>query len=148
MPNGHDPTIFVCPICSNVLRAPLQCKKGHAFCGECIGRWLSENQSTCPMCSILMQNDDPVKCLFAEQAVNGLTVYCQFRSVTPVGCGWTGPLSSRENHAASQCQFNIVACPLCFAVLACLVMSSSSMRVCARCSLWTAHFIVTAALLW
>jgi hypothetical protein len=40
---------YLCGICSDVLRNPVQCKKGHACCGDCLNTWL-DSKKTCPTC--------------------------------------------------------------------------------------------------
>ena len=41
---------LLCPICSNVLKDPVQCQNEHYFCRSCIKKHLHENSETCPMC--------------------------------------------------------------------------------------------------
>ena len=41
---------LLCPICSNVLKDPVQCPNEHYFCRSCIKKHLHENSETCPMC--------------------------------------------------------------------------------------------------
>ena len=41
---------LLCPICSNVLKDPVQCQNEHYFCRFCIKKHLHENSETCPMC--------------------------------------------------------------------------------------------------
>jgi len=40
-----------CPICHDVLSAPLRLTCTHLFCEDCVGEWL-ERHSTCPMCRV------------------------------------------------------------------------------------------------
>ena len=47
--NEVDSTLL-CPICSNVLKDPVQCPNEHYFCRSCIGVHLHQNSETCPMC--------------------------------------------------------------------------------------------------
>lgn len=42
---------FHCPICMNVLKYPVQCRRNeHYFCTPCILRHLEQNAQTCPVC--------------------------------------------------------------------------------------------------
>ena len=41
---------LLCPICSNVLKDPVQCQNEHYFYRSCIKKHLHENSETCPMC--------------------------------------------------------------------------------------------------
>ena len=41
---------LLCPICSNVLKDPVQCRNEHYFCRSCIKKHLHENSETCPVC--------------------------------------------------------------------------------------------------
>ena len=47
--NEVDSTL-VCPICSNILKDPVQCPNEHYFCRSCIEEHLHQNSETCPMC--------------------------------------------------------------------------------------------------
>jgi hypothetical protein len=39
----------MCPVCQDTARAPVQLPCRHAFCEDCIDRWL-ERERTCPLC--------------------------------------------------------------------------------------------------
>ena len=41
---------LLCPICSNVLKDPVQCQNEHYFCRSCIKKHLHENSESYPMC--------------------------------------------------------------------------------------------------
>ena len=41
---------LLCPICTNVLKDPVQCRNEHYFCRSCIKKHLHENSETCPVC--------------------------------------------------------------------------------------------------
>lgn len=58
---GFDSRLFVepvhedylCNICSDVLKKPLQCANGHCFCSTCIHEWVASNKKDdllCPQC--------------------------------------------------------------------------------------------------
>jgi hypothetical protein len=86
MMRGHDEAMFVdpdavdedflCGICTDVLRQPVSCKKGHTFCTDCIHEWLDGNNKTCPMDRQKLKKGDLGQSRIVENLINKLQVYC------------------------------------------------------------------------
>lgn len=59
-----------------VLQDPVSCKDGHAFCNECITKWLTTN-NTCPSDNTLLKKENLVRLLMVRGVIDNLEVYCQ-----------------------------------------------------------------------
>ncbi|KAI1290200.1 TNF receptor-associated factor 6 [Halotydeus destructor] len=40
---------FKCPLCQELLREPVQCPEGHAYCNLCIRQWIADKGPGCPV---------------------------------------------------------------------------------------------------
>lgn len=121
---------FDCGICLETLNDPVQCKRGHAFCRECIVEALTKCEE-CPSCREKLTEDTLSDCLFAKQQIASRQVYCftcvdggkvlekksssssssggAKKRVKIDACTWTGKLevNSFLNHfSLIQCPFN------------------------------------------
>ena len=67
---------YLCGICNDVLRNPVQCKKGHTCCGDCLNTWL-DSKKTCPTCRDPLQKKDLSENLLVRNMINDLEVYCE-----------------------------------------------------------------------
>lgn len=113
---GFDRSLFVtdvpgdcvCAICQEVLEDPketLTCQ--HAFCGNCITRWLRDH-SSCPSCRCPLSLNDlvPLHRIWREK-LNRLRIRCLN---VRVGCKTVVPLNNLEHHFET-CPFVRVSCP-------------------------------------
>lgn len=109
---------FECPICTLVLKSPVQTRCcGAVFCKSCIVQWSTPSVSQrrvattcCPQCraSPLQYFDDKR----TERMVKNLTVTC---SNHKSGCKWTGELRNLSSHLSSTstsgCEHQVIPCP-------------------------------------
>ena len=131
---------FHCPICLNVLRDPVQCRRNqHYFCTPCITKHLQENSHTCPTCmeELTVQtlgrpariltdvlSTFKISCDYAErgccemvelEALKTHIVSCDFG---PVMCSNDECLQvvnkrDKEVHETKMCDFRTVKCDYC-----------------------------------
>ena len=95
----------ICPICHDVIEKPLEAKCKHAFCRECILKYLRDRQGSgrCPDDGSWLKIDELVplsktlKYLMDKQ----LMIHCNFYSE---GCEEIVPLEHLEKHV-SRCPF-------------------------------------------
>lgn len=129
---GRDPDLFVlpvdpelvCPICSCVLRDPLDTPCGHTFCEYCIRRAIVGQGSSggdklrCPQCRGTIADEDQLRPV--NQALKGmlkrLVSHCDHYhpqlSGKGMGCQWQGEWSKLVDHLHSECEYHPVGCPL------------------------------------
>ena len=123
-PGGYEQEIFenkvdsalVCPICSKVLKDPVQCPNEHYFCRSCIGEHLRENAETCPMGQHHVTEatlTKPPKLL--TNMLNNLKIGCDHAKR---GCQEFMKLESLDNHVKS-CGYSPTTCtnPDCFEIV-------------------------------
>ena len=97
----------ICPVCQDVLEEPRETSCQHAFCHECISRWLQEHD-TCPTCRTPMNrlHMKPLHRIWREKLYR-LRVRC---GRSNDGCAAVMELSRRHAHSQS-CEFVHVPCP-------------------------------------
>ena len=66
---------FECLICLEILNDPVQCKRGHVFCRECILAALKKCEE-CPSCRDSLTEATLSECLFAKQQITSRQIYC------------------------------------------------------------------------
>ncbi|XP_071480256.1 TNF receptor-associated factor 4-like [Diadema antillarum] len=106
---------FVCPICRYPMRDPVQITNcGHHYCDTCLQEYLSAGVFECPEDRLPL---DYAK-IYPDDKMSGdiqmLMVRCQFYKD---GCRWTDQLMTLQAHLES-CQYNMVACKECSAMVA------------------------------
>ena len=99
---------FHCPICLNVLRDPVQCRRNqHYFCTPCITKHLQENSQTCPTCmeELTVQTlGRPTRLL--TSVLSTFKIACDY---TERGCREMVELGALKRHVAG-CDFGPVMC--------------------------------------
>ena len=99
---------FHCPICLNVLRDPVQCRRNqHYFCTSCITKHLQENSQTCPTCmeELTVETlDRPARIL--TDLLSTFKISCDY---TERGCREMVELGALKRHVAG-CDFGPVMC--------------------------------------
>jgi len=100
------PIDLLCPICKDVVESPKQCKNGHVYCYVCIITWLDQSK-TCPVDKQSLCEDKLYDCLMAKHWVGDLLVKCE-----NMGCTWTGPYKTVENHD-NTCGLRLIECSDC-----------------------------------
>jgi hypothetical protein len=100
---------FICRVCQEVFRSPVQCKAGHTFCKICLLRC-----KDCPLCrgSIDLR---PTVNRVAEESIEGFNVKCKrYNNDADNGgkCNWIGKLTQLENHYLKECCVECVACKI------------------------------------
>ncbi len=97
---------FFCPICTDVLKDPVQCHNQHYFCRACITIHLNNSQA-CPVCMQKLTKeslDKPPR--IVTDYLDGLMINCDH---SERGCTVTIELGTLKTHAA-VCIYRPVVC--------------------------------------
>ena len=98
---------FFCPICTDVLKDPVQCHNQHYFCRACITEHL-KNSHTCPVCMEKLTEEALSKPpRIVTGYLDGLMVNCEHKER---GCVELVELGLLETHI-SVCEYKPVTCP-------------------------------------
>ncbi|CAB4026994.1 TNF receptor-associated factor 6-like [Paramuricea clavata] len=98
---------FFCPICTDVLKDPVQCHNQHLFCRACITEHL-KNSQTCPVCMEKLTEEALSKpARIVTGYLDGLMVNCEHEER---GCVELVELGCLETHI-SVCEYKPVTCP-------------------------------------
>ncbi|CAB4019211.1 E3 ubiquitin- ligase PDZRN3-like [Paramuricea clavata] len=98
---------FFCPICTDVLKDPVQCHNQHLFCRACITEHL-KNSQTCPVCMEKLTEEALSKpARIVTNILDGLMVNCEHKER---GCVELVELGLLETHI-SVCEYKPVTCP-------------------------------------
>ena len=98
---------FFCPICTDVLKDPVQCHNQHLFCRACITEHL-KNSHTCPVCMEKLTEEALSKpARIVTGYLDGLIVSCEHKER---GCVELVELGLLETHI-SVCEYKLVTCP-------------------------------------
>ena len=99
---------FHCPLCSNVLKDPVQCRqKQHLFCSPCIKRHLEQNSQTCPTCKEELTAETLLlPPIIVIDFLNALKIRCDFAAR---GCRELVELEFLKRHVA-QCGYSPTKC--------------------------------------
>ena len=74
-----------CPVCSRISLPPImQCRNGHVTCDAC-----RPKVQSCPICR---EVDIDIRNMFAEKAINYMTMPCEFKQY---GCGVEVPYKEK-----------------------------------------------------
>ena len=130
---------LLCPICSNVLKDPVQCRNEHYFCRSCIKKHLHENSETCPVCQDHLTEEIltkpprlltnmleclKIRCDHANRGCREL-IKLEFLHQHVKSCGYsptrcTNPRCSqvfnrheKERHEHELCPFGMIVCDDC-----------------------------------
>ena len=90
-----------CPICLELVFEPVLTSCGHLICQRCV-----KGQTNCPTCRCGLQC---MRDQFNERRVKGLKVKCPNWGK---GCLWHGDLGDTAQHTSTNCQMQIVSCPM------------------------------------
>lgn len=97
---------FFCPICTDVLKDPVQCHNQHYFCRACITKHLLKSE-TCPVCMEKLTEKVLAKPpRIVTDYLDGLLINCDH---IERGCTKTMELGSLKTHVAA-CIFKPVTC--------------------------------------
>lgn len=91
-----------CPICSSLCRDAVHCLSQHAFCDECIHKWLARRE-TCPLDNNLLLEHQLAPARLFRQLVNKYQVRCRF---APDGCNEVQCIETIEAHERA-CGYNL-----------------------------------------
>uniref|UniRef100_A0A1B6CMW0 RING-type domain-containing protein n=1 Tax=Clastoptera arizonana TaxID=38151 RepID=A0A1B6CMW0_9HEMI len=87
---------FECPICLLCLKDPILTTCGHRFCGNCIHKWLKDQNGSCPIDGqVLSINNDLFPDNYTKREIAHQKVTCPVN-----GCTQELPLIDAENHIA------------------------------------------------
>ena len=98
---------FLCPICTDVLKDPVQCQNQHYFCKECIKKHLETNTKSCPICVQDLSEETLAEApRILLDYLNGLMISCDH---SERGCTEEVPVSGLKSHVR-ECDFRPVVC--------------------------------------
>ena len=98
---------FLCPICADVLKDPVQCQNQHYFCKECIKKHLETNGKSCPICVQDLSEETLAEApRILTDYLNGLIISCDH---TDRGCTKEVPISRLKSHVR-ECGFRPIVC--------------------------------------
>ena len=129
---------FFCPICTDVLKEPVQCHNQHYFCRACITKHL-KNSKTCPVCMEKLTEGALAKpprivtdyldgllinCDHIERGctkimelglLNSHVAVCIFKPVTCSSekCNVTVNMKDLEEHETKHCEYRLIHCNEC-----------------------------------
>ena len=130
---------FLCPICADVLKDPVQCQNQHYFCKVCIKKHLEKNAKSCPICVQDLSEEtlaEPPRIL--TDYLDGLMISCDHSEIgctevvqvsrlkthvrecnyrpvvcTNEKCGQTFKQEDLADHVTNACEYRLVHCPDC-----------------------------------
>ena len=98
---------FFCPICTDVLKDPVQCHNQHYFCRSCITKHL-KNSQTCPVCVEKLTEEALSKPpRIVQDYLDSLVIDCEH---SERGCTNLVELGRLEAHV-TQCVYRPMTCP-------------------------------------
>ena len=98
---------FLCPICADVLKDPVQCQNQHYFCKECIKKHLETNAKSCPICAQDLSEETLAEApRILTDYLNGLIISCNHADR---GCTEEVPISRLKSHVR-ECDFRPIVC--------------------------------------
>lgn len=99
---------YICPICMNVLKDPVQCQRNeHYFCTPCIRKHLKRNSNTCPTCRDELTLETLGKSSrLVTRYLSNLKIRCDYFNR---GCREVALLGDLETHV-KNCGFAAVRC--------------------------------------
>ena len=106
--NGVDAN-FHCPICMNVLKDPMQCRRNEHFCTPRIKRNSEQNSQNCSMCAEALTVEtlkEPSRIVM--NCLSSLKITCDYASR---GCRAEVELGVLKTHVGN-CSFSPVACSI------------------------------------
>jgi hypothetical protein len=68
--------LFGCQICFNIMKDPVQCLTGHAFCHYCVSNQLDIQAKRCPICRVAMKKDRLVPSRIIYSLIEDSEVHC------------------------------------------------------------------------
>ena len=100
---------FLCPICANVLKDPVQCQNQHYFCKECIKKHLKTNAKSCPICAQDLSEETLAEApRILTDYLNGLLTRCDH---SERGCPEEVPVFRLKSHVR-KCDFRPIVCTI------------------------------------
>lgn len=92
---------LICPICTQVLKNPVQTSTDHLFCEDELLEWMTRSN----ICPVSKQVLDPEKITKPSRIITNmlaeLEIFCPNKSE---GCPWSGPHERLDNHVSS-CEY-------------------------------------------
>lgn len=98
-----DVSKYICSICTDVARNPVDQDCIHYHCQECLNEWCRQGKRQCPACTVPIDYNAHISKGVRAQ-INHLEVRC-----LEDGCTWTGVLSKLDAHAvdcSTPCPFD------------------------------------------
>ncbi len=96
----------MCPICSEVMKNPVQCRNGHCFCRTCLTEWVFEHDD-CPSCREKVTSPFILVSPFVKSAIDNLVIACK-----NADCLFIGTLKDMAEHEPN-CMHRTVPCLIC-----------------------------------
>ena len=106
---------YVCPLCKEVLKAPVQTECGHRTCKECMDKYLAEKsvngEAPCPIgdgeTCLPIKPDTIVPDFSGKREIERLNVFCKYKSN---GCLESVPWRLLDRHSRT-CGYRSTECP-------------------------------------
>ena len=97
-----------CPMCKLALRSPFQTICGHRYCESCIKNVINNGNKKCPEDGTVLSLEQIFRDAFCNREMLDLECLCTNKNL---GCKWTGPLKTLQDHLKDDCLFLEVTCP-------------------------------------
>jgi hypothetical protein len=97
---------YMCPLCNGVIVDPVSDPCGHCFCLDCLTISI-ERYRKCPLSNDPLDNTSLIQVPCLRNIIYKQLAYCKNKEQ---GCEWTGPYSSRADHALNQCTYEFIKC--------------------------------------
>ncbi|OCT66921.1 TNF receptor-associated factor 2 [Xenopus laevis] len=112
---------YLCSDCKNILRRPLQAQCGHRYCSHCLHKIISAGPQKCTACIQEGIYEDGVSVLESSTAFPDNAARREVESLPAIcknnGCNWRGTIKEYEVGHEGKCQFMLVPCPACKALI-------------------------------
>ncbi|XP_041430104.1 TNF receptor associated factor 2 S homeolog isoform X2 [Xenopus laevis] len=112
---------YLCSDCKNLLRRPLQAQCGHRYCSHCFSKIISSGPQKCAACIQEGLYEDGVSMLESSSAFPDNAARREVESLPAicnnVNCTWKGTIKEFEVGHEGKCQFMLVPCPVCKALI-------------------------------
>ncbi|XP_047123407.1 TNF receptor-associated factor 6 [Hydra vulgaris] len=105
-------TELECPLCSLVLRNPVQLEQcGHCMCRNCLNKWKIHSRShsafRCPICRVDIKEERIFENKMVNRMVLNLRVFCSNKKKK---CNWLGELRDLKRHKERDCEYEEISC--------------------------------------
>lgn len=101
------PKGFICQICGNLMKEPIQTFRGNTACSECYFQALERSNGVCPIDNEEILRDEVFRDKAKEKEILNLNCYCPNENK---GCNWHGSIRDLMQH---NCDYEQATCSFC-----------------------------------